>query len=164
MPYTVRYMNTHQPLPENDVRRLLAITTKGTHSAREIMRAQTLLFVHEGKRTSEIAERVRRSVRTVRRIHARYTEGGLDRALYDAPRSGQPKKTNDADDAYLVALACTDAPEGSACWTLELLSDRFMKERHKSLCRTAIWVRLTQRGIKPWVEKNVVHPEHHAGV
>lgn len=151
-------------LTKADVSRLQAFIKKGTRKAREIARAQILLSIREGEDAIVIAKRVRVSRRTVTRVWRRFEKGGLDRALYDAPRSGQPLKTSVIDDAHLVALACTDAPEGSAHWTLDLLTEQFVKERKKKLGRTAIWLRLKTRAIKPWREKNVVHPEGHAGV
>ena len=47
--------------------------------------------------------------------------GGLNRALYEAPRPGQPPKLADNAAAHRVAMACVDAPEGRDPWTLELL-------------------------------------------
>jgi transposase len=140
------------------------ITRKGTHNAREICRAQILLLAHERLKEETIARRVRRHVRTVRRVVARFNEHGLHRALADLPRSGKPRKTTVVDDAHLTAIACTKAPEGSEHWTLDLLAERFEKDRKKSLSRNVIWLRLSQRGIKPWREKNVVHPEDHARI
>ena len=140
------------------------MTRKGTHKAREISRAEILLLAHDRLDEAAIATRARCHVRTVRRVVARFNDDGLDRALYDAPRSGQPRKTTDLDDAYLTALACTQAQHGSAHWTLDMLTAQFVKDRKKKIGRHAIWLRLSQRGIKPWREKNVVYPEGHAGV
>ena len=137
---------------------------KGTHKAREISRAEILLLAYEGVDIATIATRVRRCARTVKRVCGRFERGGLDRALADAPRSGQPKKTTATDDAHLIAIACTRAPKGSAQWTLELLKKKFTKDRKKTIGTTAIWQRLSTRGIKPWREKNVVHSDGYTGV
>lgn len=140
------------------------MTRKGMHKAREITRAEILLFAHEGLSEDSIAQRVRRHVRTVRRVVTRFTSKGMNGALFDAPRSGQPRKTSAKDDAHLVAIACTKSPQGSEHWTLDLLTKRFKKDRKKQLGRTALWLRLSARGIKPWREKNVVHSEDHSRV
>ena len=116
-----------------------------------------LLLLHEGKNILAVAQRTRRSTKTIGRIYGRYHEGGIQRALFDAPRSGQPRKTSITDDAHLVAIACTKAPKGSDHWTLDFLAEQFEKKRGKKLGRTAIWLRLKIRSIKPWREKNVVH-------
>ena len=145
-----------------DMRYLRTFTRKGTHKAREISRSEILLLVRELNDEDLIAARVRRHVRTVRRVVARYIEGGIERALFDAPRSGCPRKTTQKDDAYIIATACSTAPSGSVHWTLEMLQHRLRKGRKKRLGTTAIWLRLKANDLKPWREKNVVHPEDHA--
>lgn len=142
-----------------DLNFLHTFIKKGTHKARELTRAEVLLLLHEGKNILTVAQRTRRSTKTIGRIYGRYQEGGLQRALFDAPRSGQPRKTSVTDDAHLVAIACTKAPSGSDHWTLDFLTEKFEKKRGKKLGRTAIWLRLKTRSIKPWREKNVVHTE-----
>jgi hypothetical protein len=59
----------------------------------------------------------------VSHIKRRYFEGGLARALYDEPRSGRPvtKMTGDVE-AHLIALTCSEPPEGHDQWTLRLLA------------------------------------------
>ena len=151
-------------LGTKEVEELRTFLRKGTHKAREVSRAEILLLTHEGKTIGVIAERVRKSTRTVQRVVNRFHAGGLARALYDAPRPGQPSKTSVEDDAHLVALACTEAPIGSTHWSLVLLQEKFKKDRKKTICTTAIWNRLTTRGIKPWVEKNVVHTDNNSSL
>lgn len=62
--------------------------------------------------------------KTIQNIIERFLEGGLERALYDLPRSGQPTKFNGKHRANITALACTDDPEGHAKWSLTLLADK----------------------------------------
>lgn len=145
-----------------DLKYLREFTRKGTHKAREISRAEILLLVSEEKDDYHLAHQVHRSHRTVRRVVQRYINGGIEAALFDAPRSGQPRKTNPKDDAHLVALACTKSPRGTAHWTLELLQEQLLRRRKKRLGKTAIWLRMRANDLKPWREKNVVHPEAHA--
>src|SRR3989344_4479065 len=149
----------HVSITKSDLRTLHAFTRTGTHKAREISRAEVLLMAYEGMDEERIAARIRRNVRTVRRIVARYIQGGLKRALYDAPREGQPRKTTTKDDAHLIAVACSESPAGSEHWTLELLQKKLRKDRGKRLGTTAIWLRLKAHDIKPWREKNVVRTE-----
>lgn len=141
---------------------LQSITAKGKQSVRVVKRAQVLLKSDNGWIDADIAPVVGVSTRTVESIRARYAEGGIDRALYDAPRPGQPLKLDDKGEAYLVALACTPAPEGYERWTLELLLAHMKKEKRltKTVTTVCLWKRLTTRGIKPWLEKNVGASEH----
>ena len=53
--------------------------------------------------------------------------GGLQRAVYDAPRSGKPPEFTVKQRQQVIALACTDPPEGCARWTLELLCEHAVK-------------------------------------
>ncbi len=140
---------------------LREITAKGRHSVRVVKRAQVLLKSDDGWIDADIAPLVGVSTRTVESIRARYDSGGVDRAHYDAPRPGQPLKLDDTGEAHLVALACTAAPEGYERWTLELLLLHLKKEKRlkKSVTTVCLWKRLTARGIKPWLEKNVGAPQ-----
>ncbi len=64
---------------------------------------------------------------TVSRVRRRFVEGGLERALNDRPRPGQRRKLDGKQEAHLVAVACSSAPEGHTRWTLRLLADRVVK-------------------------------------
>ena len=57
---------------------------------------------------------------TVQRIGNQYHDGGIKRALFDLPRSGQPPKITDRGEAHLIALATSAPPEGTARWMLEI--------------------------------------------
>jgi len=57
----------------------------------------------------------------VARTHRRFVETNLD-AVDEAPRPGARRKLTGKREAHLIAVACTPAPEGQACWTLRLLA------------------------------------------
>jgi transposase len=160
------YMTTHKhtiQLSGGEQARLHAIIKKGKHNARVITRARTLLLSHRGGGKDAVAETLGIGRSTVQRVRDHYREGGLDRALYDAPRPGQPPKLDDTAEAHLVALACSDPPEGRTCWTLELLQEQMIKDKKvEEISTVALWKRLTARKIKPWREKNVVRAEAYA--
>lgn len=142
---------------------LRSLLKRGRHSARELMRARVLLKSADGIPQIRIAkdEHVNRS--TVFDICQRFSFGRVQRAVFDAPRSGQPPKLDNKAEAHLVALACSDAPEGRDHWTLELLQKQMIKDKKvESISTVALWHRLKHRGIKPWREKNVVRSETHA--
>jgi putative transposase len=56
------------------------------------------------------------------RTQSAYREKGLDYALYDASRPGQPAKYSTDQQAEVVALACSQPPEGAARWTIRSLT------------------------------------------
>ncbi|HHC7130278.1 TPA: helix-turn-helix domain-containing protein [Vibrio parahaemolyticus] len=55
-----------------------------------------------------------------------FVEEGLQSALEEGKRSGQPKALNSSEEATLITIACTKLPEGTARWTLSLIADRLI--------------------------------------
>jgi transposase len=139
---------------------LSTLLKKGLHRSRELMRARVLIKSAAGMTQVDIAEEEDINRSTVKDICTRFDEGRLASAVYDAPRSGQPQKLSDKAEAHLVALACSDAPEGRDHWTLELLQQKMLKDKQiTSISTVSLWHTLNRRNIKPWREKNVVHSE-----
>ena len=54
-------------------------------------------------------------------------EGGLKHALNESPRPGGRRKLDGHQEAYLVALACSDPPEGKKRWSMQMLADRLVE-------------------------------------
>ncbi|HZP21589.1 MAG TPA: helix-turn-helix domain-containing protein [Bauldia sp.] len=71
-----------------------------------------------------VAERCGVSARTVARVRARFATVGFAEALHGAPHPGARPKLSSAEEARLIAVACTPAPAGHVRWTLRLLADR----------------------------------------
>ena len=135
-----------------------ALIHRGKHHTRVVPRARILLLTSTGEGKDGIAAGLGIGRSTVQRTRDHYRAGGLNRALYDAARPGQPPKLDDNAEAPLVAMACSDPPQGSDHWTLELLRQRMIQDGKGTDSSTvALWKRLKKRGIKPWREKNVVH-------
>jgi transposase len=106
---------------------LTVLTRKGKTAARRLRRAQILLAAAEGATDEVIAASVRCSVATVERTRKRFVTGGLDWALSEAPRPGAQRKLDGKQEAYLVALTCSDPPTGREHWTMQLLADRLVE-------------------------------------
>jgi hypothetical protein len=53
---------------------------------------------------------------------------GLDAALEDKPRAGREPLLNTQQEAYLIALACSEPPTGQDRWTMELLAQRMVND------------------------------------
>ena len=79
-------------LTEKEVEYLNDFVKRGQKSARELTRAYILLLVNDGKTEMEIKDTLRISRATVSNIKKRYRKEGLQSALAEKPRSGQPKK------------------------------------------------------------------------
>lgn len=160
----MRHNKHRQPviLSAPEQKQVRALLRRGKHSARVAARARILLLSHQGKSKDTIAWTLFIGRSTVQRIRDRYNDGGLDLALYDSPRTGQPPKIDELGEAHLVALACSAAPDGRDHWTLELLQKQMVKDgKVRSISTVALWKRLKERGIKPWREKNVVCANAH---
>lgn len=110
-------------LTESQRRRLSEVANRGISPARTVKRALALLKADEGQTDERIAEAVSISRRTVVRVRKRFCEEGLESALVERPRTGQKRKLDDRAEAYLVAIACSDPPEGHAHWTLKMLAE-----------------------------------------
>ncbi len=144
--------------------KLRGIIRKGRERARVITRARILLAADKGKTDGQIARELEVSLTTPRDVRMRYVDGGIERALYDAPRPGQPPKLTGKDKARVCALACTSPPDGYGRWTLDLLTAHSAPKLKHPVCRTAIWKVLLKNELKPWREKNVVHSADRPGV
>lgn len=106
---------------------LEALVRAGVHSARRLRRAQMLLWADAGRTRAEIAGLLGAARETVRRILDRYLDEGVEAALSDRPRPGGQKRLDGKQEAILVALACSQAPAGRECWTMQLLADRIIE-------------------------------------
>ena len=152
-------------LSAREQRQIKGIIREGTHHAQVVTRASVLWKSHQGMKDADIALHVSMSDRNISRIRKRYATQGMERALYDAPRPGQKPVITDDAEAQLVAIACSDPPNGTHHWTLELLQKHMLKHKIVAHISTvAIWHHLNERGIKPWREKNVGHFHHHARI
>jgi transposase len=110
---------------------LRSITRKGIHRSQTILNALILLDCDRGdfqtgrSTNGDIARVLNISMKKIDRVKKRFVEDGLDRALgRGRSRRIYQKKTNDDFEAHLVALTCSDPPEGCARWSLRLLADK----------------------------------------
>lgn len=108
-------------------RQLKTLLSKGKHSARELIRARILLLADIGYGDEEIANTIDISISTVQRVRQRFFEEGLEKALKEKPRSGQPPKFTGKQKAKITAIACSTPPEGHSRWSLRLLADRIVE-------------------------------------
>ena len=103
---------------------LIETSGRGKPLTRTVKRALALLKADEGLADREAAEAVSISAATVARVRRRFVEEGLEAAINDRPRSGRERKLSGRQEAHLVAIACSNAPEGHVNWTLHLLADK----------------------------------------
>jgi transposase len=99
---------------------------KGKSNARKLTRARILLQADEGLTDEEIATALAVGVATVERTRQRFVEANLE-ALNELPRPGGQCKLNGKQEAHLIAVACTPAPNGHTRWTLQLLAEQVVE-------------------------------------
>ena len=114
-------------LTEEQHSELLSLLNKGEHKARVIKRGNILLQSALGKTAPQIAESLKTSVQTVYNIRKRFTQGGLDLALYERPRPGAKRKLDTTQEARVIATACSKPPGDRSRWTVRLLTDRIIE-------------------------------------
>jgi transposase len=111
---------------------LQTLVRKGEHSALKLMRAHILLKADSngpGWTDAQIADAFGCHEQTVYNVRKRFATGGrLSVSLERKPQSRPSRlpKLDGAGEARLIALACSDPPEGFARWTLQLLADELV--------------------------------------
>lgn len=134
------------------------LLSKGTKSARVIRRAQVLKLFDKGYTSPKISDIVDMQAVSVRSIAKRYLDGGLERALYDLPRPGNDRLLSEKQSNQIIALVCSDPPEGYERWTIELIAEKSIERGIvPKVGRETIRVLLHTHDLKPWREKNVVY-------
>lgn len=118
-------------LSEEERTRLGELAARGRVAASVRQRALILLKADvEGPawKDEQIAELIQVGLSTVHRVRQRCVEEGLDAALQRKPSpQRQYRKLDGAQEAKLVALACSDPPAGRVCWTMQLLADKLVE-------------------------------------
>lgn len=104
------------------------LVSTGTEKARKLTRARILLKADENWIDEAISQALDVGMATVGRVRQKYVEEGLDSVLNDKPNSrSYERKIDGKTEAHLIALACGDAPEGYAKWSLRLLAERLVR-------------------------------------
>jgi len=113
---------------------LNSLISKGRHSSQKILNALILLDSDEGEfqttrsTNEEIARVLNVSMRKIDRVKKRFVEEGFEFAL-DKRKADRvyPKKADGDFEAHLVALSCSEPPEGFSRWSLRLLADQMVE-------------------------------------
>ena len=99
----------------------------GKSSARVNARARIVLKSDDGWSAPQVAGALDVALGTVYRIKQRFTEEGLDGALWDRRQAHRHRKLDDRGEAHLIALACSEPPKGHSHWTLRLLAGKVVE-------------------------------------
>lgn len=147
-------------LSEMDQEELAEIKRAGAMRERDWRRVRILELLHAGWNLTHTGEAVGTYPREVRRVGWRYIEQGLGAALTDEPRPSPPPALDHRDESAIVAMVCSDPPDGHARWTVRLVATEAKKRGivAKIERETARKV-LAKHDLKPWRKKNVVCSE-----
>ena len=118
-------------LSEQERKELEALTKRGKTHALRFIHALALLLSDasaDGPAWSVVDTAEARGVttRTIEHLKKRFVEDGLESALERKPREKPPREVtfDGAFEARLIAMACSDVPEGHNRWTVRLLADK----------------------------------------
>jgi hypothetical protein len=121
-------------LTKEEQQELENISKKGKTAARTVLLSRALLLLDANKdgekwTVAKVADAVGLTTRTLEHMKKRFVEEGIDFAIQRKKREKPPTaKIFDGEfEAKLIALACTDAPEGRNRWTVRLLADKIVE-------------------------------------
>jgi transposase len=123
-------------LTQEERKELESMTRRGKTHARRFIHARALLLCDAGAdgpawNVSDVATALGVTSRAIEHLKKRFVEDGLEAALERKPREKPPREVtfDGAFEARLIALACSDAPEGHRRWTVRLLADKAVELR-----------------------------------
>lgn len=127
----IRYKVT---LTKEERDKLSFIIQKGKHRSQKVLNALILLNTDKGQfqesrsKNEDISNILQISMRKIDRIKKCFVEEGLDIALNGTKGKRAYAKKADGDfEAHLVALSCSEPPDGFARWSLRLLADKVVE-------------------------------------
>ena len=129
----------------------------GVQQVRVVLRALALRQLAEGASAPQIAKIIPLTAQAIRNIGRRYQQSGLESALFEKQRPGAAAVLDDSHKQRIIAMVCSDPPEGCARWTVRLVAEEAVKRKLiPRVGRETIRILLVAHDLKPWREKNVV--------
>ncbi|SRR5712691_10085074 len=121
-------------LSQQQRQQLQGLIGAGHTSARSLTHARLLLKADQGEQgpgwsDEQISEALEVSVPTIERVRHRFVDHGLQDAVDRRPQPPRPEKRilNGKHEAHLIALSCSQKPEGWTRWSVRLLADRMVE-------------------------------------
>jgi len=127
-----------------DQKELVKLLSGGVQQVRVVLRALVLLQLAKGVSAPRISQFVPLTSQAIRTIARRYQQGGLESALFEKQRPGAAAVLDDAQKQRIIAMVCSNPPEGRARWTVRLVAEEAVKRqlvprggKGRELCRGA---------------------------
>jgi len=143
-------------VPQKDQNELARLLSGGIQQVRVVLRALALLQLAKGVSAPRIADMIPLTPQAIRKLGHRYEQGGLEAALYEKQRPGAAPVLDASQRQRIIAMVCSDPPEGRARWTVRLVAQEAVKRKLvPCVGRETIRILLLSHDLKPWREKNV---------
>ena len=92
---------------------------------------------------------------TISQIAKRFVTEGLEAALGRKEQQNRHRKVDGKVEARIIAIACSDAPEGRDHWTLQMIADELVRLGVvDSISDTAVMNTLKKTNLSPGRKKN----------
>ena len=140
-----------------DQKELAKLLSGGVQQVRVVLRALALRQLAAGTSAPQISRFISLTPQAIRTIGRRYQRGGLEAALFEKQRPGAAAVLDESQKQRIIAMVCSDAPEGRSRWTVRLVAQEAVKRKLvPRVGRETIRILLLDHDLKPWREKNVV--------
>jgi putative transposase len=137
----------------------------GIQPVRVVLRALALEQLSIGLTAPAVARTVHLTPQAIRRIGHRYTRRGLESALFERQGRGAKPRLDKSQKQRIIAMVCSQPPEGYARWTVRLVTEQAVKRKLvPRVGRETVRNLLLHHDLKPGREKNVVRGGMEPGV
>ena len=124
-------MKRYQVQLSNEERtNLQKLISAGVAPARKLTRARILLKVDEGLTKSEVSRVLDVSINTVTNVCRSFQEQSVAAIERKKPDREYERSLDGEAEAHLIAIACSEPPEGRERWTLRMLQREMVKRKH----------------------------------
>ncbi len=151
-------------LNEEEREQLKSMIRKGKVAGYRIKHAQILLKLdeipeNEGWSQEKIGEAYGAAIMTVSGVAKRYVLEGMEAALGRKEQENRHRKIDGDVEAQIVAIACSEAPEGRERWTLQLIADEVVRLGIvESLSHTAVADTLKKTNLSLGARRSGAYP------
>jgi putative transposase len=144
-------------LTASDHRKILKMKRTSTLRQRDWRRIRMLELLDDGWNLTQTGRALGTYPREVRRVGWRFLIGGLEMAMSDDTRPTPPRLLDHSEESALVAMVCSDPPDGCGRWSIRLIAEEAVKRGIvPKIGRETVRMVLQRHDLKPWRKKNVV--------
>ena len=151
-------------LTEEERKELESIVSKGSHKSQKVLNSLILLNVDEnlpkgsGSTNEAVSKVLQISMKKIDRVKKRFVEEGLEVALSGHPQEREYERKVDGNlEAKLIALSCSEVPEGFSRWSLRMLADKVVELKYVEEISYETVRRVLKKRITSVEEKRVGH-------